>query len=783
MNWRLYYFNKIEASKTAIGKAFLSPAYDNKLRLGYKKMNANGGPADRGVRPFTDDPTLAAGRRTERSDFYTWLYGQVTGGSTPANRLLDDAGDYYIDNSSTGPWAAQPVHGGDNSPHLSCRRSTAVLFSDGEYTDSLIDKDNVDGGNFGKVSNTTHVNPLNSVTFVYSKNPSKTASYVAYPDNANDTMADLAASYWITDMRTDLADNVTPVDGNPAFWQHMTTYTIGMGVQGSISPAQIAQYNLNFTRGVTTTLAWNDPTQSVVTNKINDFIHAGYTGRGRFYSANSAKQVQAAFDDVASRSVQQAGADAGVAVSDTNNGLGTLAGELKYVPSYSLLESTGDIKGFTLLANGNEATPNAPAWYASRNIPDHTTRTLVTFSGSGGTGIGSNFVKPYSTLPADVRTALDAAPSVNGFGNDSYVDYLRGNTTGVNAVTSANYRIRNSLMGSVVNSPPTFVRGVLEMGYTTTLVAGTFTGLEKYTPYKKAKTENNLGVLLAAANDGILHVINPKNGTEILGYLPRAAMPKLQAFSTDPYTHQYILDGPTSEGDVYKASPGEWKHIVMGTGGRGGQYVYALNIPTAPASGTLTTPVMSQSDVLWEISNQDTNFSNLGYVLNPPQTGRLPDGRWVAIFGNGYYSATGKASLFIVDALTGVFIQEIVTSPGSPGSPNGLGGVTLVRKDKNLEGSREIVAAIAGDSLGNMWKFDLRTAGAASPGGKVAFGGSPLFTTPGNKAISAAPAWRQYEVKPNEYGMLVVAATGVLNTAADGTDTSVQTIYGVLDKT
>jgi type IV pilus assembly protein PilY1 len=767
LNWQLYYSTKIEATKTSIGIAFLDSKFDNKFRLGYQKMNSqsdNGVSIDRGVRPFTNDTSLPVGFRTEKTDFYTWLYAQIANNSTPANTLLQFAGDYYLDNTNTGPWAARPILGGDSSPHLSCRRSNAVLFSDGEYNDTPPTSGNVDNGSFGSVSNTTHVNPVNTVTFAYSKTASKTATYIAYPDGNADTMADLAASYWIRDLRPDLADNVTPVDGNPAFWQHMTTYTIGMGVEGSVTPVQIAQYNIDFSNGMTTaTLAWGDPTANA-TNKINDFIHAAYSGRGRFYSANSTGDVKKAFNDVIARTIQQAGSNAGVAVSDTNSSLATLAGELKYVPSFSLLESTGDIQAFTLSQNGN-VSGTSPAWLASRNIPSSSSRTLVT-STAIGTTVGYNLTTPFASLPTDVKTALGSNA------NDSFINYLRGDTTGTN-VAGQSLRIRNSRMGTVVNSPPTYVRGELDMGYTSTFVASSFTGISSYAAYTKAKRENGLGVLFAAANDGIVHAINAKTGAEIMGFMPRSAMPKLDAFSQEPYNHQYILDGPISEGDIYNGAQSQWKSMVFGTGGRGGQYVYALNVPVqATPASPLLAPTMSKSDVRWEINNTMTNFSNLGYVLNAPQTGYLPDGTWVAVFGNGYYSATGVASLFIVNALTGARIQEISTGQGSTSATNGMGGITLVRG-----ASRQIVAAIGGDSNGNMWKFDL-TAATSTGGGKVAFGGQPLFTEPNNQPFSGAPAWR-----PLNGGMLVVAATGLLNTAADASSTSVQTIYGVLDKT
>ncbi len=788
LNWLEYYSTRILATQTSVGAAFVDKpqtistsllsgvttttvnptlTYANKFRLGYGRMNADDGtspdPAGhikRGVRPFADNPLLAAGFKTERTDFYTWLYAQTAQGRTPSKPLLDAAGQYFKDATNTGPWSAQPIIG-DTSAHLACRRNNAVMFSDGEYNGQLdFGLNNTDNGNFGGVTNTAHVNPKTGLAFTYSTTPSKTATYIAYPDTVQNTMADLAMSYWIQDLRPDLTDTIAPISGNPAFWQHMTFSSIGYGIRGSVTPTDIAQYNTDFTNGVASNLAWGNPANGT-NDVINDYIHAAYTGRGKFYSVKTANQVRAAFDDVISRTIQQEGSDAGVAVADTNNSLATLAGELKYVPTYSVLEGTGDIVAYTLDAKGNVVTPNIPAWYASRNIPtDFKLRNLVTMS---GTSTGISLSTTFTALPSDVRTALGTGA------DDSFLQYLRGQTTGVNANTGANFRLRNTLMGTIVNSPPTYIRGELNMGYEpSTVIPNSAT----YAAFKTAKSNNSTGVLLAPSNDGMLHIVSPKTGVEVMGYIPRAAMPKLQAFSADPYAHKYILDGPIGEGDIYDNTANAWKSLAFGTGGRGGKYVYALSVPTsASTTGPIPVPAMTKDNLLWEVSNSDSQFSNLGNVLNPPQSGYLLNGKWVAIFGNGFYSNTGVASLFIVDAVTGQFIQEISTNTGSTSTPNGLGGVTLVR-NKN----RVVVAAIAGDKLGNMWKFDLRSTVAG--GLKLAFSGNPLFKSIGNQPFTGAPAWRTLNG-----GMLVTAATGILIEAADQTDTSAQTIYGVLDKT
>ena len=98
LNWAEYYSTRTTATATSIGQAFLDPKYTDRFRLGYGRMNqlfAEGGASPdptglikRGVRPFVDNTSLPAGFRTERTDFYTWIYAQTAWNGTPSKQLL-----------------------------------------------------------------------------------------------------------------------------------------------------------------------------------------------------------------------------------------------------------------------------------------------------------------------------------------------------------------------------------------------------------------------------------------------------------------------------------------------------------------------------------------------------------------------------------------------------------------------------------------------------------------------------------------------------------------------
>ena len=56
-----------------------------------------------------------------------------------------------------------------------------------------------------------------------------------FSDSHSNTLADVAMHYWKTDLRTDMPNKVPTSPANPAFWQHMSTFTVGLGVDGTLS--------------------------------------------------------------------------------------------------------------------------------------------------------------------------------------------------------------------------------------------------------------------------------------------------------------------------------------------------------------------------------------------------------------------------------------------------------------------------------------------------------------------------------------------------------------------
>jgi type IV pilus assembly protein PilY1 len=200
--------------------------------------------------------------------------------------------------------------------------------------------------------------------------------------------------------------------------------------------------------------------------------------------------------------------------------------------------------------------------------------------------------------------------------------------------------------------------------------------------------------------------------------------------------------------------------------------------------------------VMWEYpvcpdgaNDPDMGFSvGQGYVVNA----HAPHGkhRPVAIFGNGYGSDSGRAVLYIVDALSGELLRKIDTGAGDG---NGLSTPALV--DANLD--RRVDYVYAGDLKGNLWKFDL-TAHEPHRWG-VAYGEDvnrngvidarqgdrpqPVFRAGKKQPITGRPDVMSMAAAcaPGAPGYLVVFGTGAFIDRSDMDDIHQQGVYAIWD--
>jgi type IV pilus assembly protein PilY1 len=383
-------------------------------------------------------------------------------------------------------------------------------------------------------------------------------------------------------------------------------------------------------------------------------------------------------------------------------------------------------------------------------------REVVTYNRANNTGVPFTWPSNPDALgandlsPAQVA-ALRGGVTVNAdeYG-EALLNFIRGDQSQEGAASTWNFRERETVLGDIVNSDPLFVP---QPGffYPDNWGGSAAENSKPYSDFRK-KFKDREPVLYFGANDGLFHAVNAyrnntdstagpirtDGGEELLAYMPSHVTGDLNRLADPNYSHQYYVDGPSTYGDVFFGN--EWHTALVGALGHGGQGLFALDI-TDPKGTQVGYPSFSESDasdlVLWEFSDADD--ADMGYSYGDPVIVRMNNGKWVAIFANGYnntdsdgnVSSTGNAVLYIVDIETGDIIRKLDTGVGvsddplTLSRPNGLASPAVIDRD----GDYIADAIYAGDLFGNLWKFDVSDANAAN--WKVAFGTAaepePLF--------------------------------------------------------
>lgn len=640
-------------------------------------------------------------------------------------------------------------------------------------------------------------------------------------------LSDLTAYYyWHTDLRPDMANDV--VTGGPTFWQNMKTYTINFQVPLSrhLSYKQISDYESAWLSGanrrelVRAKPGWT-PGRTFAGNRQqlqDDTIQAGFTGGGRGYSPSTAEELETVFDTILNDAIFGGrGNDAGVAISGSPVYDSTgLVNRNKYLVEYDALKNAGDLLAYALTNEGDYRNVSGngapiPRWRASERLPSPENRNLYLLDPSG-----IRYTLTTNTALSSSTVGAGNYAAINGTGrfadNTAFAGFMLGKS-GEKAKNGDLFRPLPKI-GAIVNSPPLFISYSNGMQYAKTkarthsLVQGNL----EYNDYFTQKY-NSKALIYAPANSGLVHAFNAESnlsaggstvpeGQEMAAYLPNSIMPKLDKLSQRDYTFEYLTDGPLIEQDIYDSSAKKWRQILFGTGGRGGQFMYALESRIG-ANGVRKPEA---KDFLWEKSkNTSADTANMAYMTNPATAGQLLNGQWVTLTNSGHYPAidssdpskSQKIGLYVLNALTGEKINFIPLPANYQAGNRGLGGVTAVR---NV--GRRIVAAYAGDAKGNLWRFDLRPSQM-----KVSYG-KPLFTAPSGQPIYAAPAWQRHMtggVKPNgkscvapppakegqtvdreayaKCGTIVAIGTGILLDNGDTLNTGKQSLYGIWDPT
>jgi hypothetical protein len=254
-----------------------------------------------------------------------------------------------------------------------------------------------------------------------------------------------------------------------------------------------------------------------------------------------------------------------------------------------------------------------------------------------------------------------------------------------------------------------------------------------YDSFKLANA-NRRKLILAGANDGMLHAFDAVTMDEAWAFIPNNLLYKLKNMKvTDPdcgvyLYHHFFVDGTATIKDVYFG--GNW-HTVLVTGQGSGWgknhdwYYFALDI---------TDPVAPRP--LWEVTDPF-----MGETWSVPAVVKIASSnKWVALFGSGYDNDGDPNTnighyFYCVDIETGAILNsfQIKESP-EPASPFGIQN-TLPGSPETVDITQDGIADAVyfGDLIGRVWKIDL-TGNVSSWSPKV------IYRDPNKYPIITKPA-------------------------------------------
>src|SRR5690348_8010970 len=249
MNWYSYYSSRIKMAQSGVMTAFSNLGDD--IRVGFGSINGTAAswissnitnkysfstPTKSAnylaeVQPFGDG-TSTSTSTSQRANLWTWLAKLSPEGNTPLRYGLNAIGQYYNGNDSTTPasnaWdtlSSDPnyVAGGTNDTQVACRQAYTILTTDGFWNQDFKSSAITGASDTSGDASGLAVTGPNNQSYTYNA-----AAPYSGGDTSDDSpsLADVAMYYWKNDLQSGIENEVPTSTDDPAFWQHMVTFTM-----------------------------------------------------------------------------------------------------------------------------------------------------------------------------------------------------------------------------------------------------------------------------------------------------------------------------------------------------------------------------------------------------------------------------------------------------------------------------------------------------------------------------------------------------------------------------
>ena len=666
------------------------------------------------------------------------------------------------------------------------------------------------------------------------------------------SLADVAQYYYITDLRLDagwpatISTNDVPSVGtgnedDRVRWQHMTTFSIALGVSGtldyrpdyksfSVTTGDFAEIRT----GARSWPLWPDPalvtstpnnygnTKSLWDNRksIDDFWHAAVNGRGTYFSAANPTSVIAGLAGALAGISARVASGSGAATSN----LEPVPGDnLIYLANYRTQKWDGEVQAKQIVLATGVVDP-AVVWSAQAQLDARvanycdTRNIFLLRQGAAnnltpftlGTSVCDAAGKPAGSL-AD---GLNASEQINfGVGNvqlfsqyplmtdgtvgtanqrtpapgAKLVNFIRGQRGFENFVTNDAtklYRGREHVLGDTVNGQPTYVRAPFSLY-----------GDAGYAAFKAANAART-PMLYVPANDGMLHAFyagmginDPQGGKEAWAVIPSTVLPNLWKLADNNYAniHSYFVDGTPAVSDVFDTGSGTWKTILVAGLNDGGKGYYALDVtdPTSPKGqwefkwNAAVCPFAAGNTPIGAAVGNSSDC-HLGYTYGKPLITKLADGTWVVMVTSGYNNVNTPSQAG--DGVGYLYILNASTGQIMYKMPTGVGNATTP------SGLAQINNFVDQSEINNL---TLRVYGTDVLGNIWRFDVNDSILPSGREATligtatdsngTPQPITVRPEVSLLDGKPMIFVATGRFLGATDVADTQTQAVYGIVD--
>jgi type IV pilus assembly protein PilY1 len=460
-----------------------------------------------------------------------------------------------------------------------------------------------------------------------------------------------------------------------------------------------------------------NPSNSDEKTALADLQTMAKNGGGSFFTASNLNQLELALQNAISQILAATFSFATPVIPTT----GTSGSTKAYLASFQSNPSRPFWKGFIkaynrdsngLIPIGADGLPSGtPVWDAGTQLSTKSAASRIIKTYLSGSLQDFNTTNITATHLAVTAAPYPLGASTSSDARDRVVNYIRGATDyNDEDIDSDTSETRPWKLGDIFHSTPVLVTPPFLT-----------TADSSYNSFK-ADQAGRTTVLLAGANDGMLHAFRESDGDELWAFVPPVLLADLKNLAAISGTRDYYVDSSPIVADV--KTGGTWKTIAVFGLRRGGKYYYALDItnPTSPS-------------FLWSFTD-----TNLGESWSEPAIGKvkMSDGtdKWVAFVGGGFdtthsnYDTGNKMSeaFFVIDLSNGAKLWEYYNATGSTDDRQYMNfSIPAAPTAVDLNGDGYIDRVYMGDVGGQLWKFDVSAAATISGGLVTNWAGKRLF--------------------------------------------------------